>query len=352
MITLKQEGNEELLKHITTLFLSSKHTPLNLYHYIFQWTDSLTENDCIACFNSTVMESEVLKALLVRHIPTVLFVMNRFTDENNIQIQHALKENRLLIVTLRRNEPKGEGYTPVLRNKYVMTLCPHITCGYINKKGSIFPLLKGKKEVCHLIKEPIVSEEKIETPSKRWTVSEEKTLLRMFYADMGIHAIHKDLQRSYLSIDQKIRSITQSEDVMKGRLFEDFVLDQFETQKKGLSLVEWRSDKSWNETYPESNRYPDFVFRYKQKEFAVECKWRERIYDIRNDLFHKEQISIYRSYSLSRNIPVTIVLGIGGEPSWPEVLYLIPLKQLDEILSGTLSISKKRTTSLDISSFL
>lgn len=44
--------------------------------------------------------------------------------------------------------------------------------------------------------------------------------------------------------------------------------------------------------------------------------------------------------------------GIGGEPSWPEVLYLIPLKQLDEILSGTLSISKKRTTSLDISSFL
>ncbi len=30
---------------------------------VFKWTDSLTERDCIVCFNSTDMESEVLKAL-------------------------------------------------------------------------------------------------------------------------------------------------------------------------------------------------------------------------------------------------------------------------------------------------
>jgi hypothetical protein len=145
---------------------------------------------------------------------------------------------------------------------------------------------------------------------------------------------------------------------LKGREFEDFVVELFNLKEsKTFHLLEWKGDKLLGDIYPEGNRHPDLILEYMAEEykpvsFAVECKWRERIYDIRNDLFHKEQISIYRSYSLSRNIPVTIVLGIGGEPSWPEVLYLIPLKQLDEILSGTLSISKKRTTSLDISSFL
>jgi hypothetical protein len=41
-------------------------------------------------FNSTEMESEVLKTLLVSKIPTILFVMNRFTDINNVQINQAL----------------------------------------------------------------------------------------------------------------------------------------------------------------------------------------------------------------------------------------------------------------------
>lgn len=102
-------GNRELLEREKTLFLCSKRTPLEMYGQVFQWTDSLSERDCIVCFNSTEMEEEVLKALLVAKIPTILFVMNRFTDVNNIQIEQALKENRLLIVVLKRDEPKDEG---------------------------------------------------------------------------------------------------------------------------------------------------------------------------------------------------------------------------------------------------
>ena len=100
-----------------TLFLCSKRTPINLYEYIFRWTDSLSERDCVACFNSTEMESEVLKALLVIRIPTILFVMNRFTDVNNIQIEQALKENRIHIVVLKRDESRGKGQIPRLRNE-------------------------------------------------------------------------------------------------------------------------------------------------------------------------------------------------------------------------------------------
>lgn len=90
MKIIDTNGNYELMSREKTLFLCSKMTPINLYKYVFQWTDRLTSNDCIACFNSTEMESEVLKTLLVSKIPTILFVMNRFTDINNVQINQAL----------------------------------------------------------------------------------------------------------------------------------------------------------------------------------------------------------------------------------------------------------------------
>ena len=105
-------GNRDLPDREKTLFLCSKKTPIELYEYVFRWTDSLTERDCIACFNSTDMEDEVLKALLVAKVPTVLYVMNRFTDLNNIQIEQALRERRMAIVVLRRDEPQGKGQTP------------------------------------------------------------------------------------------------------------------------------------------------------------------------------------------------------------------------------------------------
>lgn len=69
MQIIKQIGNIDLLKREKTLFLCSKRTPVQLYKHVFQWTDSLSTDDCIACFNSTEMEAEVLKALLVNKIP-------------------------------------------------------------------------------------------------------------------------------------------------------------------------------------------------------------------------------------------------------------------------------------------
>ena len=334
-------GNQELLNRVKTLFLCSKRTPINLYDYIFRWTDSLTENDCVACFNSTEMESEVLKALLVAKIPTLLFVMNRFTDVNNIQIEQAMKENRMLVVVLKRDEPRGKGQTPRLRNEYVLSLCQYIVCGYVNKNGSVFPLLAGRTDVRTLIDEKAVSlAAEPETKRERWTVAQDKVLLRMYYADMGIHAIHKQLRRTYLAIYTRIRSITQPEEFLKGREFEDFVLELFNLHEdNGFVLKEWQGDKTLGDICPESNRHPDFVFNYQGKGFAVECKWREKLpHDLCRDILPEGKVSIYNHFSIERNIPVFIVLGVGGEPSNPELLYTIPLSEVPSVLSHTKSI--------------
>ena len=351
MQIVQQIGNVELLKRDKVLFLCSKRTPLNLYDDVFRWTDSLTAEDCIACFNSTEMEAEVLKALLVARVPTVLYVMNRFTDVNNIQIEQALHEGRLLIVVLRRDESRNKGQTPRLRNEYVLSQCEHVVCGYVNKNGSVFGLLAGREHVRRLIGEgqyTIAAEPEVR--HERWTVGEDKVLLRMFYADMGIHAIHKRLQRSYQSVYTRIRSITQPEDVLKGREFEDYVLTLFNPHDGGeLILKEWQGDKSLGDFQPENNRHPDLVFEYQGKGFAVECKWRERLKrDLDKDLFPAKSIECYRRFSQTRHMPVTIVLGVGGEPCAPEWLYLIPLEQIDKVIADVHTLAEFHYPSLSI----
>lgn len=334
-------GNQNLMNREKTLFLCSKQTPIGLYEYVFRWTDCLTASDCIVCFNSTEMEAEVLKALLVAKIPTVMFVMNRFTDVNNIQIERALQEQRMLIVVLKRDEPRGKGLTPRLRNEYVLSLCQHIVCGYVNKNGSVFALLAGHNNVERLIDEnTCLMAAESSMHYERWTVAEDKVLLRMYYADMGIHAIHKRLQRTYTAIYTRIRSITQPEKFLKGREFEDYVLSLFNIQENGmLVLQEWQGDKSLGAIHPESNSNPDFVFRYGEKQFALECKWREKLkVELDKDLFPTKRIKCYKKFSETRKMPVTIVLGVGGEPSYPEQLYIIPLESLSAVVAHTLSI--------------
>ena len=330
-----------MLSREKTLFLCSKRTPMEMYEQVFRWTDSLSKRDCVVCFNSTELEADVMRTLLVNEIPTILVVMNKFREKNNIQIERALSENRLLIVVLRRDEPKGKGPTPRIRNEYVISKCEHIVCGYVNKNGTIFGLLAGRNNVDYLIKDNssyLAAE--TDRPSIRWTVGEDKTLLRMFYEDMGIHAIHKQLKRPYSTIRQRIRSITLPEEVLKGREFEDYVLELFNLHDdNGFVLKEWQGDKTLGDICPENNRHPDFVFDYQGKGFAVECKWREKLSpNMEKGLFPADKIAIYQRFSTERKIPVFIVLGVGGEPSNPELLYCIPLPEIPSVLSHTKSI--------------
>lgn len=340
MIIINRIGNEALLAKEKHLFLCSKHAPYSLYDKIFRWVDSLSSEDCVICFNSSELEDEVMRALLVNQVPTILVVTNRFTDRYNVQIDKALLENRILILVLQRDEPLGAGLTPRLRNEYVMKMADNIVCGYINKNGSIFPLLAGLNNVRYLEDEQISVAAEDKSPShQRWKVWEDKILLRMFYEDMGLHAIKKKLERSYISVRTRIRAITMPEEVMKGREFEDFVLELFDlNETNAYSLLEWRGDKSTGEISPKSNSYPDFVLEYKEGKkkikFSVECKWRVSIPKrMTQPLVSPEQITRYQEYSNEKGQKVFVILGVGGEPSMPEELYLIPLELIQLVQS-------------------
>lgn len=316
-------GNKELWKQEKTLFLTSRMAPIGCYEKVFQWVDTLTAASTVVCFNTSEFEAEVLKALLVCHVPTILVVTDRFHDTYNVQIEQALKEKRLLIMVLQPEE-NDKGFTARLRNQYIINQVQHIACGYINPNGSIIGLLAGLNNVTHLIdKEDIRLAAEKEAKPYRWTVAEDKRLLRMFYEDMGIHAIHKALDRPYSTIYNRIKALTMNDELLKGREFEDYVLELLDIpNNKKLTLKEWRGDKSLPGVYPESNSAPDFVFEYDGKPFAVECKWRNHMpKDIEKELLPTARIDFFQQFSTDRHMPVYMLLGVGGLPNDPDSLY-------------------------------
>ena len=339
-------GNKELWQREKTLFLTSRMAPISCYEKVFRWVEEFDRGQCAVCFNTSELEEEVLKALLVCHVPTTLVVTGRFHDTYNVQIEQALKENRLLILVLQREE-NDKGYTPRLRNQYVIGQVQHIVCGYINPNGSIYGLLAGLNNITHLLdKVDIRMAAEQEAKPYRWTVAEDKRLLRMFYEDMGIHAIHKVINRPYSTIYLRIKSLTMNDEVLKGREFEDYVVDFFDLpNSKKLTLKEWRGDKSLPGIYPEGNSAPDFVFEYNGKPFAVECKGRNHLpKDIEKELLPPERMASFQQFSTERRMPVYLLLGIGGLPNDPDNLYFTRLDEdfsLETLLNNDIP-SKER----------
>lgn len=346
MRIINKIGNEQLLEREKTLFLCSKKTPYNIYPIIFDWVENLCDTDCVMCFKTTEMEFEVMTSLLVHKVPTILVVMKRFTDMYNLQIEMALKEGRMLILVLERDELHGAGLTSRLRNEFVVNMADNIICGYVNPNGSVFSLLAGRKNVELLLnRDARMAAEELDKKNSRWTVGEDKTLLRMFYEDLGVHEIHKRLRRSYLSIKNRISSITLPEQLLKGREFEDFVLTELlgiGRNGNTMKLLEWRGDKSIAGVFPESNRYPDFVISLcKGKKVALECKWRKKLpTSFKKDVFSTERIELFKSYSDDTSISIWLIIGVGGEPCAPELLYQVPLSAVDYILSKKQSITE------------
>ena len=120
----------------------------------------------------------------------------------------------------------------------------------------------------------------------------------------------------------------------KGVAFEEYIVSRF--SRKYFSLKEWRGDKSSNGVYAQSNTYPDMEYTFKLHgetyNFAVECKWRAR-YNAENKVkwSYNEQLARYRQFAKDKNMPVFIILGIGGTPSSPENVFVVPLASIERI---------------------
>jgi len=117
----------------------------------------------------------------------------------------------------------------------------------------------------------------------------------------------------------------------KGRCFEEYVVQLF--NKDNFELIKWRrSERLEDRVLLQDCLNPDLelVFgRYKKHPFAVECKWRKEFVAGKIRWAANYQISSYRDFENRFRIPVFIAIGVGGEPSSPERLFVTPLYNIE-----------------------
>ncbi len=117
----------------------------------------------------------------------------------------------------------------------------------------------------------------------------------------------------------------------KGDDFEKFIVQKF--SKKYYTIKEWAGDKYIKGVYAETTTHPDLTIELElgksHQQFSVECKWRS-IFDKGGLEFASEkQLENYRKFQKKKEIPVFIAIGVHGEPSNPEQLYVVPLDEIE-----------------------
>jgi hypothetical protein len=126
------------------------------------------------------------------------------------------------------------------------------------------------------------------------------------------------------------RSAKEQEEYAKksGYDFEKFVVQKFD--RKHFKVKEWAGDKYVEGIYAETTQHPDLLLELAAHDakylLSVECKWRK---EFRNDFVefaNEAQLKRYQKFEEEKGIPVFVALGIGGTPSKPEQLYVIPLR--------------------------
>ncbi len=115
----------------------------------------------------------------------------------------------------------------------------------------------------------------------------------------------------------------------KGEAFEKYVITRFD--KKAYRLIEWRSDKyidDWGG--PVSSQWPDLVMEHTASgdRFAIECKFRSKTSGPELQWAEPRQLRNYRAYEEREKVPVYIAIGLGGEPHWPDSLFILRLDRM------------------------
>jgi hypothetical protein len=112
-----------------------------------------------------------------------------------------------------------------------------------------------------------------------------------------------------------------------GEKFENYVR-QFLFVNNYYDLLERSHNYTTNsKDYVQSSLKPDFKFcdKWTKKEFYVESKFRTSDYKGKIVWCNDNQLIRYKEYNKER--PVFLMLGMGGDPKYPEFLSLIPLAE-------------------------
>ncbi len=157
------------------------------------------------------------------------------------------------------------------------------------------------------------------------------TVLGISITILGIVLLTKNSDKMVEPIEVAKKEVeVATTDKQKGDDFEKYVVQKF--SKSYFSIVEWTGDKYVQGMYAKSNTNPDLTLKFKMKDIetdlAVECKYRSDYYKNGVEWCTEQQLANYKTFATSKEIAVFVAIGMGGVPTAPEELFIIPLTEL------------------------
>lgn len=177
------------------------------------------------------------------------------------------------------------------------------------------------------------------------TPKEEKLILEIAKiegkdGDAIIAQIRRDLEESKEDSETELIDVNQK----AGLDFEKFVVQKFD--KKYFKIRNWAGDKFVDGRYADTTTQPDIqlslILRGQSYPFAVECKWRSEPNGNFIRFANDAQLERYKAFAQQENYPVFIALGIGGKPSSPAELYILPIQELKKPILHKSGLGKYR----------
>jgi hypothetical protein len=124
--------------------------------------------------------------------------------------------------------------------------------------------------------------------------------------------------------------------------FEKFIVKKFDPDY--FVIKQWAGDKFVDGRFAESTLEPDLQLELKlgkeRYPVAVECKWRSNVKGDFIRFANDGQLERYQAFEQRTSMPTFIALGVGGSPSSPEVLYVIPVSAFKKPIQHMANISK------------
>ena len=70
-----------------------------------------------------------------------------------------------------------------------------------------------------------------------------------------------------------------------------------------------------------------YKYKSKNEKFCIECKYRSKLYKGKLNWSTHSQLNRYHKYAKENSMPFYVVIGLGGNPQYPERMFCIPLEE-------------------------
>lgn len=133
-------GNQELLKLQKTAFLASGNIASEEVLRVYDWaTEMRSRGECVISGFNSKLEQDVLHFLLKGSQPIILVLARRMYKVIPKELQKALTQNRLLIVSV-NNSARQSKDTAMMRNRWICEMADRILFIGVTKQSSLYAL--------------------------------------------------------------------------------------------------------------------------------------------------------------------------------------------------------------------